>query len=146
MRRYKSGTRWGLWLWTDVDWQGETYLLRLHLLKTPWFAVMLHWIKTADPHADPHDHPVDFLSVTLRGSYREWLPARWPQGFGRLPKGRIPSAQRVHFHRAEDIHRIALIEPGTLTLVMAGPSRRIWGFWTDDGWVDWKIYRDRHAR
>ena len=56
MRQYKSGSTWALWAWTDVDWQGETYLLRLHLIKTPWFSLMVHWFHGPDPAPDPHDH------------------------------------------------------------------------------------------
>lgn len=134
MRRYEHGSAWAFWRWTDVDWLGETYLRRLHLVKTPWFAVMLHWIKGPDPHPDPHDHPVSFLSVTLRGGYDELLP-----DLGLVWK-------RVRYRRASDVHRIVYAEPGTLTLVLAGPVVRRWGFETPDGWIDWKTYRNAHAR
>ena len=139
MRRYKSGTGWCVWRWTDVDWQGETYMLRLHLLKTPWFAVMLHWIKGPDPAPDPHDHPVSFLSLTVRGWYAEnlfdQLGALYSVRFGPL-----------RWTPAYQMHRITLTKPGTLTLVVCGPVSRRWGYLTRKGWVDWKTYRDEHAR
>ena len=52
-RRYKSGTRWCAWRWTDVVLRGELYLRRLHLVQTPWFSLMLHWIPRPDPRTRP---------------------------------------------------------------------------------------------
>ena len=128
-RTYQSGSRWAFWRWADVDFEGETYLLRLNLVKTPWFSVMLHWIKRPDPHPDPHDHPVSFLSITVRGGYREWRPS----GI---------RSQRVRYYAATDIHRIVHAKPKTLTLCFAGPGVRVWGFHTSNGFVPWKEYRN----
>lgn len=127
-REYQTGSRWAFWRWTDVDLDGETYLLRLHVLKTPWFNIMLHWITKPDPHPDPHDHPVSFLSLTLRGGYTEWQPA----GTRR---------RCVRLYRATDVHRIIEADPGTLTLCLAGPKTREWGFHTAEGFIPWKEYR-----
>ena len=70
-RKYKSGTGWCVWRWTDVD---SEYILRLHVVKTPWFAVCLHWIR-----AEPHDrHRIVFnrkntLTLCFMGpKTREW--------------------------------------------------------------------------
>ncbi len=128
---YKSGTGWTAWRWTEVRWKGVLYLVRLHLLKAPRIAAMLHWILTPDPHPDPHDHPVSFLSITLRGGYKEWTPRGLVQ-------------KRVRFRRATDVHRIVAVKPGTLTLVINGPGVRTWGFHTPTGWVDWRTYRKQH--
>ena len=147
MRRYKHGSAWAVWRYTDVDWKGRTYLLRLHLLKTPWFAIMLHWIKGPDPHPDPHDHPVSFLSITVRGGYEERLfdALTCRCGDSYLAET-APSSDRVRYRRARDVHQITAAEPDTLTLVFAGPVERRWGYHTPEGWVDWKAYREEHAR
>ena len=138
MRKYESGTGWCVWRWTDVCWKGELYLRRLHIFKTPWFAVMLHWILTPDPHPDPHDHPVSFLSITVRGQYEEGLFA----GYGSCGLTAYHlNTNRIRLRCAVDIHRILEVAPGTVTLVFSGPSERIWGFHTPDGWVDWRTYR-----
>lgn len=140
-RVYRSGTRWCAWRWTEVAWRGTLYLVRLHLFQVPRGAAMLHWILTPDPHPDPHDHPVDFLSITIRGGYTEWTPA-----------GYVSS--RIRFRRATDVHRIVAVEPGTVTLVLAGPVVREWGFWVQAVFVDrrmrhglfvpWRVYRAGH--
>ena len=93
---------------------------------------MLHWFMCPDPHPDPHDHPVSFLSLTVRGSYLEWRP----QGSRR---------QRLKLIRATDLHRITEADPGTVTLVLNGPNTRVWGYQTPDGWVDWRTYRAEHG-
>lgn len=137
MRKYESGSTWCVWRWTHIPWRGVMYLVRLHLFMLPWIkggkvvggpAVMLHWILSPDPHPAPHDHPVSFLSITLRGGYMEWTPSGYVQ-------------KRVRFRRATDVHRIVEVEPGTLTLVFCGRAERSWGFHTSTGWIGWREYR-----
>lgn len=136
MRRlYKSGTTWCIWRWTDVD---SEYITRLHLVKTPWFAVCLHWINKPDQEPYLHDHPVTFLSLILRGGYTEFRRV-WNQGLGKIE-------ERTHnwFNYVEasefDQHRILEVKPRTLTLVFMGPKVREWGFHTEHGWIYWKDY------
>lgn len=131
-RKYVSGTRWALWRWTTVD---SEYLTRLHILKTPFFAICLHWINKPDPEPWLHDHPVSFLSIILRGSYAE-------------TRKRIGKPAWLLFHRwfnwvkadPRDQHTIHWVAPHTLTLCLMGPKTREWGFHTRRGWVHWKDY------
>lgn len=133
-REYKSGSAWAVWRWTDVSFRGVLYLRRLQLLKVPRVGVvMLHWILGPDPQPDLHDHPVTFLSIVVRGGYDE----------ERVVGGRAVLAWHVrwwNFIRATDVHRIIRVKPGTITLAIAGPGVRDWGFHTLDGWVYWKDY------
>ncbi len=133
-RKYKSGTGWCFWRWTDVD---SEYITRLHVLKTPWFAICLHWINKPDPEPFLHDHPVTFLSVILRGWYREnrngkSVKHRWFNWIKASP---------------EDTHTITHVGPNTLTLCFMGPKTREWGFHTKPKagpiWVYWKSYYER---
>ena len=121
-----------MWQWSEVIPRGSTYLRRLHLLKTPWFSVYVHWILQRDPQPDLHDHPVDFLSIVLRGGYVEEY----------LYRGHRRSRQirRWNFVRHTDLHRIVHVKSGTITLCFAGKHRHEWGFHTSDGWVCWKYY------
>jgi len=140
-RKYKTGTAWGVWLWSEVVIGGETYLRRLHLLKTPWGAVMIHWIFRPDPQPHLHDHPVSFLSIVLRGAYREIRP----RDRGRASPGRgIDNLSQWvtawNWIAARDIHRIVDVLPGTVTLCFAGPARQVWGFYTPEGKIAWTFY------
>lgn len=134
MRKYKSGTRWCVWRWATVD---SEYITRLHLVKTPWFALCLHWIHKPDPEPYHHDHPVSFLSVILRGGYTE-------HRINHLYEG-DPTHNWFNFVRATagDRHTITYVKPHTLTLCFMGPKTREWGFHTNTGWVHWKDYYAR---
>lgn len=130
-RLYKTGTKWCVWRWTDVD---NEFITRLHLIKTPWFAICLHWIRKPDPEPYLHDHPVSFLSIILRGWYEEY---RLKSGFSR------PYLRRWwNWIRAtpDDCHSIDRCAPHTLTLCFMGPKTRKWGYHTPDGWVYWRNY------
>ncbi len=141
MRRYRSGSRWTFWRWTEVRPEGEQadpYLTRLHIVQTPWFSVMVHWLWRPDPQPHMHDHPVSFWTFPLRGWYAQETPSglqfvtRW--------RGRVMRAQA-------DCHRIvALARRPTVTLVVAGPVVRAWGFHTPGGWIPWRQYTATFAK
>lgn len=138
-RMYKSGQRWTFWRWTDVVINGVIYLQRLHLIQTPWFSVMLHWL-TPDPQPDMHDHPVSFLSLLVRGWYQEEIPCDCDAaGLGT----HIATRLAWNFKRATDRHRIVATSTPCVTLVFAGPVVRSWGFHTSRGWVPWRQYDQR---
>jgi len=140
MRKYKSGTTWCVWRWTSTP---SGYITRLHIVKTPWFTVMLHWINGPDPEPHTHDHPVSFLSFILRGGYSEHRQDI--DKSNRCPRGRPHNRTHTwfnHISAGRTAHRIYAVTPGTLTLVLAGPKTREWGFHTPDGWVHWKDYND----
>ncbi len=131
-RKYVTGTKWCVWRWTDVD---SEYITRLHLIKTPWFAVCLHWIHKPDPEPYLHDHPVSFLSIILKGWYKEFVPDYF-EGFWR-----IVARRWFNWVRATDQHSISYVSPGgALTLCFMGPKTREWGFHTPEGWVYWRDY------
>lgn len=135
-RKYKSGTRWCVWQWSDIDPLkiGVTFLLRLHLFQTPWCSLMLHWFNYPDPQPDMHDHPVNLLSFVVRGGYEEEREID-----GKTVKRQV---KWWNFIRATDRHRIVKLNGPTITLVLAGKVVRKWGFWTKDGWVSWRDYKE----
>lgn len=140
MRHYKSGTRWGFWLWTVTD---SEYIKRLHIIKTPYFAICLHWLLKGDPEPWLHDHPVTFLSLILRGGYAE---IRTNNVFRAKPEWRYRAWYNWIRADGTDIHRITYVEPRTLTLCFMGPKTREWGFHTRGGWVYWKdFYAEQRA-
>ncbi len=131
-RKYKSGTGWCFFRWTDVE---SEYVLRLHIFKTPWCAVCLHWIRKPDAEPYLHDHPVSFLSLILRGKYAE-LRQRDSGG------PRIVLHRWFNFVRASqyDKHRIIFTRRNTLTLCFMGPKTREWGFHIGHAWLGWRAY------
>ena len=105
---------------------GVEYMRRYHLDND---RTRLHQILKSDPQPDPHDHPWNFTSTLLAGSYDEWTPDGWHT-----------------WHTGDTInrdaampHRLELDAP-VYTLVTVGPARRRWGFHTATGWVHWSNY------
>lgn len=132
-RKYKSGSTWAFFRWTDVD---SEYILRLHIFKTPWCAVCLHWIRKPDAEPWLHDHPVTFLSVILRGKYAELRQRMGDTG----PYFEVHRWFNWISADQNDRHRIVFTRKNTLTLCFMGPKTREWGFHTRDGWTYWKDY------
>lgn len=133
-RKYKTGTGWCFWRWTEVD---SGYITRLHVLKTPWFAVSIHWLNHPDVEPYLHNHPVSFLSVILWGGYtEERLISNGKYG--------AHTADCTHnlwnFVRTTTFHKIVDVAPGTVTLCIMGPKTQEWGFQTPKGFVSWKEY------
>jgi hypothetical protein len=134
-REYKSGTGWCVWRWTRTD---SAYILRLHVVKTPWFAVCLHWIQKPDAEPWLHDHPVSFFSIILRGKYCELRQDGAGEPYHKVNRW-------FNFVRAsnEDRHRIIFTRANTLTLCLMGPKTREWGFHMPEGWIVWRDYYAR---
>ncbi|HET6154348.1 MAG TPA: hypothetical protein VFE15_15495 [Marmoricola sp.] len=119
-----------------VEQQGEPYMHRHFLLgedsMTGGSSARYHQIVQSD-RADMHDHPWDFMSVILSGSYVETTPD------GEQEHG--PGS--VLIRTAEQLHRLTLPNRQPVwTLVVLGPPRRRWGYATERGWVDWRTYLD----
>lgn len=116
----------------------DPYLLRWHLLpRNGLVGIYLHCILKSDFGRELHDHAYANVSVVLRGSYREIVPAN--------PRiGATFGLQEMHTRKAGDIvarvgsqlHRLE-IDHGKpcWTLFVMGPRYRKWGFQTPDGWV-----------
>lgn len=128
---------------------GELYLRRWRIVQTPWFAIYLHKIATPDKDRDLHDHPWPFVSMVLRGGYDEVMDTAahyFPMMNHALGRQELLRTVRrgwlsIAFRRATDAHRIVrLHRTPTWTLVLTGPRRRSWGFYTEQGFVDWKEY------
>lgn len=115
------------------------YLVRLRLIQTPWFGVYIHDIHEPDSACDPHDHPWTFISIVLRGGYLERL---WGDPGGESWNARDQSHSRWSWHKmpTSAAHQILAVLPRTETLILAGARKRVWGFHTREGWVQWDEY------
>src|SRR5258708_6694326 len=110
MRAYKSGSDWAVWRWSIVP---SDYIRRLHVIKTPWFAICVHWLNGPDPEPWLHDHPVTFLSLILRGGYDENREVAEPYGdfWGPWPTVKSLRHRWFNFIHATDKHSICYVEP-----------------------------------
>jgi len=156
-RKTDRVSNWMLWRWMEIDGRkpGVKYLTRLYVVQTPWFGIKLHIFHAPDPDDACHDHPWSFLSVLLRGAYQERRQFLHEAAPGRFVLLRQTEEQRRGFlnlalRRAEAIHRITMVVPGSVTLIFNGPKRKSWGFMKQVGanimqtplfkYVPWREY------
>lgn len=136
--------RWALFASFDIPCNDGLYLRRLRIVQTPLFGVYLHEMHAPDSDRDFHDHPFNFVSLVLKGGYRELLQdsrtdPHAAQGVRTVEYGRWS----VHRMRTTQGHRIiALKDNPTYTLVLVGRRLQNWGFWTRAGWIQWDKYHE----
>ena len=129
----------------QVAKNGQPYLDRLRIVQTPLFGVYLHRIHVPDVDRDPHNHPWWFASLVLSGGYHELV---WddPVNLAKLtyrdtnPTLRSRNRWSLRTIRRSQAHKITAVRGQLWTLVLTGPRRASWGFWTDQGFVDWRDY------
>jgi len=98
--------------------------LRRWRIETPWFSVRLHHWFASDDSRSPHDHPWDFVTFVLRGSYVDEGEHRQ-----RVRAGHVYHRSSTH------AHWVHLDRGPVWTLVLTGPKVRRWGFWVKNRWV-----------
>ena len=112
---------------------GECYMHRWHSFKSGLVSEYIHLYLDSDPTLWLHDHPWPSLSVCLRGVLREIREG--PGGDGRNITIR-PGTLALRPPRAA--HRLELLSGPAITLFLAGPRMRHWGWHTDSGWRHWR--------
>lgn len=121
-----------------IGTQENPMLERWRLFSTPWFGLYVHFIYREDLDRHMHDHPWRFWSLVLKGSYIELLNKR--PGDVLSSDAKIHRRFSLHGFPLHWAHKITLVEPGTVTLVLVGPKVRQWGFYVDDKWMPWHQY------
>ena len=93
--------------------------------------LMLHWFLPGRAERDCHDHPRDFLTLVLWGSYTD------TRRDGKVDHVHAPT---IRWRRAEHAHATQAGPYGCLTLALFGRRRRRWGFWRAGSWWPWQDY------
>lgn len=118
--------------------KNDPYLLRWYVIpRNRLCNIYLHkFLRSGDDRA-LHDHPWWFVSILLKGTYREVtvenklckVTTEWRKRFS------------IAFHSAEYRHRVELQNNAPCwTLVITGRRVRDWGFWCPQGFVSYKIF------
>jgi len=130
--------RWALLSGLDIGADGDPYLDRLRIVQTPLFGVYLHHIHRPDREPDPHDHPWWFASLVLTGGYQEkvWPDKRDPA----VSAWRIRKRWSLRSIDRNAAHIIKSTAGPLWTLVLTGPKRGDWGFWTNGLFTNWREY------
>lgn len=115
-----------------LDASGGVYMRRYYMRKSRRGDLRYHEILKSDTDRDLHDHPWDFTSEILSGSYEEATPSG----------NRVYAEGDTICREAASPHRLTIIDGPVWTRVATGPYVKTWGFYTPDGWVDWRQYRN----
>jgi len=116
----------------EITVAGVRYMQRHYVARASGYSLRLHHLLVDDAGRDLHDHPWDYTTMLLTGGYREHTP----DGVGEY---RAPC---LLSRRAEQLHRLELLDGPMWTYVVTGPIRRRWGFQTELGWVAEADYHD----
>ena len=131
---------------------GEVFLDRWGVEHKRLGGVFLHRMDAPDPGVDLHDHPWWFVSIIIAGGYlEERAPIRLALDWAVLDdldhrdpcRGHEVDRRRwsIKALRLDEAHSIkALHGRRSWSLVVHGPTRRGWGFYTPDGWLPWRRY------
>ncbi|TXI88520.1 MAG: hypothetical protein E6Q36_05370 [Chryseobacterium sp.] len=112
---------------------GVLHFRRWQLLKTPWFVINVHGIYHKDEDQHLHNHPWNFLSIVLWGSYVEQL-----QGSVFNLRTFLDTAYR----KAETYHKIyTLCSKSVYTLNFMSAKTKEWGYNVDGKFVGHQEYR-----
>jgi hypothetical protein len=99
--------------------EDDPYLLRWFIVpRNPLVNVYGHRFVRSDPSV-PHDHPWAFISLVLRGRYREVNDRG----------SHIRRVGSLAVRRSSARHRVELIDGPVTTVIVTGPRTRQWGFW-----------------
>lgn len=128
---------------------GAPYMLRWFLIpKNRFLGIYLHLFLNSDDDRALHDHPWHTVSFVVTGNMWEVYAKR-----GTDPRD-IDQQSTRHIERRDIVwrqagwsHRIVM-ESGvtSITLFVAGPRVREWGFWCPNGWKHWREYCAQHDR
>lgn len=101
------------------------YMRRYYLKRGRQASERFHKISADDPGRNFHDHPWDYTTHLLSGSYLEHTPD------GDV----LYEAPCTLVRKAESLHRLELPDGPVWTWFLTGRVRRRWGFMTEHGWV-----------
>lgn len=117
---------------TDIN--GDSVYLKRWSINLPFgLSLKLHCIERSDDDRCHHDHPWWFVRIILSGGYDETcgqnhrIVRRWPLTISWCGRGFQHRITRLHDKRS-------------WSLILCGPRRDSWGFYTHDGWLHWSIF------
>lgn len=141
------------------------YLRRFYVWRSSWIGMnfgdlYIHKIYRSDDDPDPHDHPWDFRTWVLTGSYTNetWAWEPFPKVWGEGPGMRVRLAWAdeklgpgsTRFRKRKHIHRVRLTDDkpawtliwttGYHRVVRKGKAYADWYFITETGPVFWRDY------
>ena len=125
-----------------VSKKGITHFKRWSIIQSKWFNIYIHAIYVADLDKHCHDHPWNFMSIILKGTYIEKVINKHPKHNRYISYlTRSFWSNTFKWNKAETTHKIDKIMDGPVyTLFITGKNRRDWGYDVDGTWYQWEEY------
>lgn len=122
MKPYRKFGKWFQIRWKEPLGKKECpYLYRYTLIIFGFTIRLHHWLRSDDRRFF-HDHACDFISIVLKGKYKNVTP----NGTFEV---KAPSIWKA---KAEQKHYLDIPKEGAWTLLLCGRSRHKWGFYINN--------------
>ncbi len=110
--------------------EGEPYLLRFYIKRNGWLpGIYLHHFYMGDTDRELHNHPWKMSgSLILTGGYIEERLLESPAFPIPIRTKERVGPGRINIIRADDFHRVDLIEGSAWTIFVSGKKVQDWGF------------------
>ena len=132
---------WRCALREPVGWRGCTFVRRWAVETPSGRGLRLHHFLPDIEEFTAHDHPWWFATFVFRGGYVDVT-----SNAGQEVARDVVRAPAFRLRRGHE-HRTITGPRGAWTIVVNGPRRRTWGFWSAAGrWLPWKAYFDLGVR
>lgn len=122
-----------------ISKEGVLHFRRWRLISTKYFSVYIHEIFKADEDKHLHDHPWNYISITLTGKFGEFSR----ESIDPLSlKYNILSSSSIVTRKATTFHKIQiLLSNKVTTLFITGKKHRDWGYVVNNKWIQHEEYR-----
>jgi hypothetical protein len=115
----------------DIFPLGVPYLTRWILFEwAGMFGIYVHKFWASDYERALHDHPWNFISIVLKGSYLEHSEHT----------GCLRTAGSIAYRPCTHKHRVELVNGPVWTLMLVSGRKRRWGFWPNGVWCWWRKF------
>lgn len=130
--------------WGRIVGNKECPAWRRWVLPLPFgFSIRYHDFTPGHRDADPHSHPWWFITFVISGSY---IDESYPSGRPSTCTCNVVNdrVRRFNFrYRPQNhVHRVRISSKGCKTIILTGRFNDTWGFYTPDGYMNFKDYRD----
>ena len=128
MKPYRKFGKWFQIRWKEPLGKPECpYLYRWTLIIFGFSIRLHHWIKSDDRRFF-HDHASNFISIILKGSYKNVVPdENSPDGKKEIPV----KAGSIWKSNPTARHYLDIPKGGAWTLLLCGRPRHKWGFYVN---------------
>ena len=117
-------------IWGQKLGKPECPYMRRWVLNFYLFSVRLHHWYSSDDQRFAHDHPWNFITLVLKGSYEDITE----DGSEMLTFGSI------RYREASHKHKVKVAKNGCWTFLITGSFSRRWGFWVKNKWIEQRRY------